>query len=117
MRFVNLTPHEITVVKSDGDVVKIPPSGMVLRLEEEDVESWEEDGFRFVRRRFGLPQVAQTILDSNDEDLVLIVSLPTLLSLKDHTYLRGRVAAPDTGSGAIRDEKGQVVATTRLIML
>ena len=31
-KFVNLTPHEIRVVKKDGSELRLPPSGQVARV-------------------------------------------------------------------------------------
>lgn len=32
MKFINLTPHEINVVKQNGEVVSFPPSGEPARV-------------------------------------------------------------------------------------
>jgi len=33
MEFINMTPHVINIIKYDGEVMEIPPSGEVARIE------------------------------------------------------------------------------------
>jgi hypothetical protein len=120
MKILNLTPHPITILTRDGEIT-IEPSGFVWRLREEDTDITEQvgvGGIEVVARRFSLD------LDSVPEEVwsadIVIVSLPMLLSLKaslNSLPNRPIFCAPDTGSGAIRNEKGQVVATRRLITI
>jgi len=129
MRLVNLTPHDVNLAL-DGTVVTVPRSGVVLRLEEHD-EPIFNNPIPIVRRRFQVPdpvwvaeQAAQaegvTLPDVSLPLTIVIVSLPVLMSLPTDTlaYLTGKgiiLAAPDTGKGAVRDEKGQIVAVRGLV--
>jgi hypothetical protein len=114
-KIINLTPHTITI-QVGGSVVEVEPSGVTWRLEEEDVRVGEVGGIKIVKRSFRLTSAPFNI---DDVDIV-IVSLPLLLTLKSALGVlpeRPRICAPDTGSGAIRDEKGNVRGTTQLITL
>jgi len=123
MRVVNLTPHEITLQLPDGRRVSIPPSGKVFRLKELDepapslkVEAeGEELEVEVVRRSFEVTNFEELF---EDENLVAIISLPALITLRQAgVKTRAIVVAPDTGATAIRDERGQVVAVRRFITM
>jgi len=123
MKILNLTPHPIVIRRKDGSEITIEPSGLVWRLKEEDVEiterlGFDTEGIEVVARRFSVDMstMPQEIWSAD----IVIVSLPMLLSLK--AALRSMptkplFCAPDTGSGAIRDEQGRIVGTTRLITI
>jgi hypothetical protein len=129
MKLVNMTPHDINIALN-GATITVPKSGVVLRLEEHDEPFNLNNPIPFVRRRFQAPnpnwvaeQAAQaegvTLPDAPPVTIVL-VSLPLLMSMPTNAIeaLADRgiiVAAPDTGKGAIRDEKGQIVAVKSLI--
>jgi len=102
MRFRNLTPHAITVVREDGiETVFQPdpqgPARVSVRTETLPAVA----GFRLQQQAFGRVEN----LPEHEDGVVLIVSALVLAQCKD----RGDVVAPDTGRDAIRDS-GQVVA-------
>jgi len=123
MKILNLTPHPIVIRKKDGSEITIEPSGLVWRMKEDDVEITEQLGFdtegiEVIARRFSvdMSSVPQEVLTAD----IVIVSLPMLLGLKAALHVmptKPLFCAPDTGSGAIRDEQGRIVGTTRLITL
>lgn len=114
-KFINLTPHAVTIYKSDGTVIEIPPKGEPLRLAESDIPFGEVEGIPIIKREFSLPTLAEELYDPNN---IVIVSLPTLLALKDlNPRPTALVVAPDTGKGAVRDEAGRIVGTTALITM
>jgi hypothetical protein len=123
MKILNLTPHPITIRKKDSSEITIKPSGIVWRLKEEDVEitraiGLDTEGIEVVARRFSVDMstMPQEVWASD----IVIVSLPMLLSLKaalSPMPTKPLVCAPDTGSGAIRDEQGRIIGTTRLITI
>lgn len=103
MRFKNLTPHAITVVREDGceTVFQPDPQGPArVSVRTETLPSIE--GFRLQQQAFG--QVEN--LPEFDGDTVLIVSALVLALCKD----RADVVAPDTGRDAIRDDLRLIVA-------
>jgi hypothetical protein len=123
MKILNLTPHPITIRKKNGSEVVIEPSGLVWRLKEEDVEiterlDFDTEGIEVVARRYSIDisTMPQEVWSAD----IVIVSLPMLLSLKaalSPLPKKPLFCAPDTGSGAIRDEQGRIVGTTRLITI
>jgi hypothetical protein len=105
---INLTPHDIIVRKPDGTDTVFKKSGTVARVEacEEVIGTCQITGAQIVRRTLG----AVTGLPTDGAPC--IVSGMVLEACKGMTT---GVFAPDTGATAIRDEKGHIVAVTRLV--
>ena len=99
MKFVNLTPHALTV---EGLGV-IPASGSVARVSVNSTDVGSVGGVRLRAQLKG--QI--TGLPAPVDGIVLIVSGMVLDALGGTR--RGDVVAPDTGADAIR-ENGQIVA-------
>lgn len=99
---LNLTPHAITV----GGVT-FPPSGVIARVEshEEIVATCPITGVPIVSRVFG------EVSGLPEEGTPCLVSALVLSACVG----RKGVFAPDTGSTAVRNERGQVTAVTRLV--
>lgn len=101
MKFVNLTPHAISVVDLDGNMVTIEASGSIARVSVEMTETAAVGGFRRRSKSYGeveglpLPQ----------DDVCYVVS-----GIVAERAGRSDVVAPDTGVDAIRNEKGHIVA-------
>lgn len=108
---INLTPHEITLVRKDGEKVVIPPSGKVARVRVEQKEVGEIDGFPVVQSEFGEVEG----LPEEREGVIYIVSFPVLQALQG---TRSDVVAPDTSpQGAVRDEQGRIIGVKRFQVL
>lgn len=104
MSIINLTPHSICLTTPDGDTV-VPPSGTVARVTaSEEVIGWAY-GLPIIRRVFG------SVEGLPEEGIPCLVSALVLSACPG----RQGVYAPDTGPTAIRDERGQIVAVTRLV--
>ena len=103
--FINLTPHALAIQLPDGSVTTIPPSGTIARVTTEEVVVSEISGVPLVERRFGA-------VEGLPEE-----GTPCLVSALVAGAVPGRkgVYAPDTGASAVRNEKGHVVAVTRLV--
>ncbi len=101
---LNLTPHEIVIVRADGSTLTLPPSGTVARVAVTETVIGELDGVPVVRTEYGAP------IGLPEE------GTPCVVSALVRTAVPGRagVYSPDTGSTAIRDG-GQVKAVTRLV--
>lgn len=109
--FVNCTPHHITV---EG-IGEIPPSGILPRVSTHYHEGYPIHGVRVRHKSYNTDTV--TGLPYPVDGLVFIVSgmvrdalsaLPTLLQRPD-------VYAPDTGSDAVRNEHGHIMAVRGLV--
>lgn len=103
----NLTPHDITIRTEAGDQV-VPASGIVARVSPVEVEAGSVGGVPVVQRTWGAVQG----LPEPDGETVFIVSSLVL----DQVQGRSDVVAPDTGSTAVRDDAGRIVAVTRFVM-
>lgn len=120
MKFINLTPHEISVDK-DAVRISIPSTGdcrvAVKAVDDGDtLEILNEAGMKFkvplVRNNYGDIEG----LPKQEPDTVYIVSLIVLNALKTKGRLgyRPDVVAPDTGKTAIRED-GKIIAVTQFV--
>jgi len=103
---INLTPHAITVRLADGTERVYPASGTVARVSTRETSAAALDGIPTAYRRTG-----------KVEGLPSPLTGPVLVSGMVLAELTGEdnVFAPDTGSTALRDAAGHIVAVTRLI--
>lgn len=102
---LNLTPHAIVIRTDMGDTV-VPPSGDIARVTTVDTVVDTYKGIPVVSRQFG--DVTGVPADVNQPILVSAIVMAALVG-RPNTY------APDTGATAIRDDKGHIVAVTRLV--
>jgi hypothetical protein len=102
---INLTPHPITLRREDGSEVTYQPSGRVARVNTDE---------RVIAIRDGIPVIVR---NTGDATGLPVEGTPCLVSAMVLAAVPGRahVYAPDSGATAIRDERGQVVAVTRLV--
>lgn len=103
---LNLTPHVIVLRLPDGQDITLPPSGAVARVAMIEETVGTVAGLPVVRRRAG------PVVGLPDGNHPCIVSSMVLAALPAGAL---GVYAPDTGPTAIRDERGQVIAVTRLV--
>ena len=103
MTLVNLTPHPVTVGEKT-----YAPSGRVARVASTELPGGDIDGSPAVERRWGTPEIP---LEGGEIGIVSSLVL-------EHApeALRGRLVAPDTGSTAVRNERGQILRATRWII-
>jgi len=106
MKIVNLTPHTINI-KVNNKTLSVAPSGEIARVATIEKIAGEVNGIPVIERTFenveGLP--------APQKDTIYLVSSMVLVVVKG----RDDVFAPDTGTSAIRDEAGRIVAVTRLV--
>lgn len=108
MKFINLTPHEITVVNDNGKkILHLPPGGAVARVAATYEKVGELDGIPLVRTTFGeiegLPQPSEGVIFITSS---VVAQAAAYQGRKD-------VVSPDTGPSALRNEQGQIVAVKR----
>lgn len=112
VEFVNLTPHEVVVFNEEGkEVLRIPPSGEVLRVETETVKVGEIEGvpvYALKYVRVGLPE--------EKEGRYYIVSSVVLNFLRGSKITRKDFLAPNTDK-AIRDENGRIIGVVGFVRL
>lgn len=115
MKYVNLTPHEVVIVKEDCPnkvsngkdiepyiITRIAPSGKVARVQTKRVKVSEIDGIPVYRTFFG--EVEN--LPAPEKDTIYIVSILVLQAEN-----RSDLVAPDTTpQSAVRDSQGKIIA-------
>jgi hypothetical protein len=105
---LNLTPHAI-VVETDNGRITFEPSGTVARVDTHIELVGTVDDIPVVERSYGeVENVPELPCDP-----FLVSSMFSGLP-KEYS---GVAFAPDTGLGAIRNDKGHIVATSRLITI
>ena len=106
-RLINCTPHAVAV-ENGGKRTEYPPSGNVVRVTMAEKPAGTICRITAITRQIvgveGLPA-----LRPGD---VLIVSAMVL----DHLPPNLAAVAPDTGTTAVRDEAGRLVAVTRFVV-
>jgi len=107
MKFVNLTPHEITVFDSTGNVIlRIPPSGQIARVSVTSTIVCKVGDIPVRKVIYGDVEG----LPEPKDDTVYIVSTVVLLALKEKGIIREDVVAPDTNpDSAVRDDTGRII--------
>ena len=109
MNFINCTPHTIRVVRENGEVIEIAPSGITVRVNTVQEIVRDIDGIPVVATRFTDVQLPEP-----QEKTICIVSTVTLQACRELGIQRDDLVAPDTGpQSVIRDENGQVVGIRR----
>lgn len=112
VNFVNLTLHAIVLRTPSGEDITIPPSGIVARVASTPGREWNEVESPvpiFTAPSWGAVQN----LPAPVSGTIYIVS-----GMVAAHMTREDVVSPGTGpdDGAIRNEKGHIVAVTRLIL-
>lgn len=107
----NLTPHPIVIRRADGSDLTIAPCGVVPRVVSASIDAAPILGD--IPVSIDLPGTVADLPDAVD-GVALIVSGMVLAALAGSG--RRDVFAPGTGpaDGAIRNDKGHIVAVTRL---
>jgi len=118
--FINLTPHAITIRPLNGDEIVIPASGQVARVT-------TRNGLSDLSGHLPVPAQVVTYGDitglppfeAYGPSVFYIVSGMVMSALREQDDIREDVIAPGTGpsDGAIRDERGHVVAVTTFTAL
>lgn len=103
--FINLTPHALSVMLPDGSTITIAPSGIIARVATEEVVVDQVAGVPVIERRFG------AVEGLPEEGTLCLVSAMVAAAVPG----RKGVYAPDTGATAHRNDKGHIVAVTRLV--
>lgn len=112
---INLTPHPITM-HDGGNAVTIPASGTVARVATRSVEMHQIEAAPGVSPMLQTTSFGEVVdLPEPQADTFYIVSNMVLSALREQGSTRQDVIAPATGpqDGAIRNEKGHIVAVTK----
>ncbi|NNV07148.1 hypothetical protein ETC03_12230 [Geobacillus sp. MMMUD3] len=115
MKFVNLTPHVLNIVRDDGSIaLSVPPSGTVARVTTQQTVVCQLAGVDVVRTVFG----DVVGLPDPQDGVVYVVSTLVLQALSASGVDRSDVVAPDTSpASVVRDDTGHVVGVKRFQVL
>ena len=103
-KFVNLTPHDVTIVNDSGEVIAtIKASGKIARIETKTVKTEEINGIPVTRTEFG--KLAG--LPEPEDNTVFIVSSLVAQACKE----REDVYIPNE---PVRDEHGNIIGCKSL---
>lgn len=96
--FINLTPHDVHVRNTSGEIITFPRSGTIARCAENIVTDGRIDGFNIYHKEYG------DVIDLPDEqpDTLYIVSYMILQRLPDRVDL----FAPGL---LLRDDNGVII--------
>lgn len=108
-RFVNLTPHTITIHSGTGMNITVSPSGRIARVVMRETPCVGVASFACISREAGPVEVPDFA-----EEFGIVSSMVLDAAKAQNHPLLGRLFAPDTGPTATR-ENGQIVAVTRLV--
>lgn len=114
---INLTPHDIVIQADDGTAITIPPSGVVARVAHTETVI---ENLLLTDSSKAVPVISRvatsvTGLPTDTDEPVLVSSMVLEALQQIGGYEEYPVYAPDTGSTAIRSEKGHIVMVTRLV--
>lgn len=111
MRFINCTPHEITIRDEEANNLAIVPSGHVPRVIMKYMPvTTHKIGETTVEVKKAFPVDVEGLPDP-EKDVGYIVSAMVAQALPS----RSDLFAPDTGPDAFRNERGHIIAVRRLL--
>lgn len=108
MQLINLTPHKITIIGSDGETMcEIAPSGVIARAASVIVDDGSINGVPVVRTSYGL---VEGLPESVDETMYIVSSLTATAAKRsgrtiDDLLIPGRM---------VRDEEGIILGCQAL---
>lgn len=101
----NLTPHPVKIKLGEEEII-LEPCGIIPRVRVEETPAERIAGIPCISQRMG---EIEGLPDPEPGVFYLVSSL--VFGATD----RKDVLAPDTGKTCIRDERGNIIAVTRLI--
>lgn len=108
MQLVNLTPHKITIIGSDGEVMcEIAPSGTIARAASVIVDDGSVDGIPVVRTSYGLVEGLPEPIDGT----MYIVSSLTATAARRSGRTTEDLLIPGR---MVRDEEGVILGCQAL---
>ncbi|MBY9080972.1 hypothetical protein KIH86_02920 [Paenibacillus sp. HN-1] len=114
-RFVNLTPHALNLYDAERTLVvlTVPAEDQMVRVSQQYVQVPAVGGHPVVRSTYG----AVVGLPEPQYNTYYIVSLLVAQALADSGIHRTDILVPDTGAGAVRNESGGIIGTTRFMIV
>jgi hypothetical protein len=112
LNVVNLTPHEITIVDDNGNIIaRFPASGQIARVSTYTSEIDPILGIPVVETKYGKIEG----LPKSAKNTIYLVSAVVAQALE---YPRRDVYVPDTGpESVVRDAEGKIIGVKRLMRI
>lgn len=110
---VNLTPHVVTLIRENGDVVDYHPSGIVARVQTNYVQRMELDGFPLSEIQYGEIELSNEtdwvdLIGNHCDNLYIVSAIVANAARNTNHPLKNYCISPDTGNGAVRVD-GKIV--------
>ncbi len=120
MAFINATPHELNIFKSESKILTVPPCGVVIRVDETRSFVERVDGVMLTSVLYGDLIGIEDLPPVNYNDIVIVSAMAlTAISLRD-----GRISTDGPTPGqfaspgeAVRDASGQIIGCKGLTVL
>jgi len=111
MKIINLTPHTINYYVDGVFYKSFEPSGLIAKVNEFTIMCGVVDDLRMVGKRYSEVEGLPIPSKYNEEPKMYIVSD----IVKAAVNYRNDVIAPDTGSGAVKNEQGHIIGISQFI--
>ena len=98
-KIINLTPHDVNIVKNNGDVVTFSPYGTVARCTQTTTQIGDANGIPLTQTSFGVV----VDLPQPQKDTIFIVSRLVLNACKG---VRDDLVVPND---LVRDDQGNII--------
>jgi len=84
MNFINATPHELNIIKINGEILTIPPCGVVIRVDESRTEIERVNGVMLSSVLYGAIVGIEDLPPVNHDDIVVVSAMAlAAISLRD----------------------------------
>ncbi|MFD0587786.1 hypothetical protein ACFQZE_07210 [Paenibacillus sp. GCM10027627] len=118
-KFINLTPHAIKLYEGDNIILEVPvtkdESGNIqtARVSQTYEQQPSIANYPVFKSTYG---VVEGLLEPQP-DTYFVVSLLVAQALQLQNIKRDDILVPDTGAGAKRNDTGQIIGTTRFMII
>jgi len=104
---VNTTPHDVTIFDEDDDAIVLPSHpGHQLRLKEVYGKARTHRGVKIV----GAPEYIGINGKIPDGPMIVSALVGARMTARKHVY------GIDTGAGAVRNKKGEIIGSKRVVL-
>ncbi len=105
MSFINATPHELNIIREDGSVLTLSPSGHAVRVGTDRILKGTRDGVQFFEVAYGAVDFDGLDLDQVFDNRVVVVISALALAALPLTYATHFASPGDL----VRNDEGQPI--------
>jgi len=122
MRIGNCTPHKLTLIKTNNEIIEVEPSGFVLRVPEKIEKIGIVEGINIVKKTFDMNKITfsdieklKNMLDENDIIVVSLKAAELCKYLYDSKVLsKEDIVKVYFVGNSVRDENGRIIGADAL---